>query len=55
MHARTKHIDIQYHFIQERTLLGEILISYISTLTEEADCLTKLLLCSEFVVFKICS
>ena len=40
-HARTKHIDIQYHFIRENIEAGEIELRYISTEDMVADVLTK--------------
>lgn len=40
-HARTKHIEIDHHFVRERVLEGEICLSYISTHDQPADLLTK--------------
>jgi len=40
-HARTKHIDIQYHFVREKTQNGLINLKYISTKEQLADGLTK--------------
>lgn len=40
-HARTKHIEIQHHFIRERILDGEIDVQYIPTGNQTADILTK--------------
>ena len=40
-HARSKHIEIQYHFIRERVLGGEIQLKYIQTSAQPADALTK--------------
>ena len=40
-HARTKHIEIHYHFIRERVLGGEIRLHYIHTNLQPADALTK--------------
>ena len=42
-HARTKHIDIQYHFVRENTQNGLINLKYISTNQQLADGLTKAL------------
>jgi hypothetical protein len=41
LHAHTKHIEIQYHFIRERTQIGEVSICYIPTVEQQADILTK--------------
>lgn len=40
-HKRTKHIDIQYHFIREKFENDDIDISYISTDNQIADIMTK--------------
>ena len=51
-HKRTKHIDIQYHFIREKFEHGEIDISYISTDLQLADILTKALPRDKFERFR---
>ena len=40
-HARTKHIDIQYHFIREYIEKGTITLEYCETAKMLADALTK--------------
>lgn len=42
-HARSKHIEIQHHFVRERILEGEVTVDYISTNEQPADILTKAL------------
>ena len=42
-HAKTKHINIQYHFIQEHVTNNTIQLSHISTKEQLADMLTKAL------------
>ena len=42
-HKRTKHIDIQYHFIREKFESREIDISYIATTQQLVDIMTKAL------------
>ena len=42
-HSRTKHIDIQYHFIREKLEMEEICLSYCPTEHMIADVLTKAL------------
>jgi hypothetical protein len=41
LHARTKHIEIEHHFIREKAIAGDIAISYIRTAKQLADVLTK--------------
>ena len=40
-HAKTKHIDIQYHFVREKIQEGTISLNYIPTKEQLADILTK--------------
>ena len=40
-HSRTKHIDIQYHFVRESIQDGKILLKYLPTDMQVADGLTK--------------
>ncbi len=40
-HARTKHINIRFHFIREQVLKNFIKIKYLPTADMVADCLTK--------------
>ena len=42
-HARTKHIDIQHHYVRDEVLQGRIKLSYIPTEDMLADGLTKAL------------
>ena len=42
-HARSKHIDVQYHYLRELKEAGVIDVEYIPTEEMAADCLTKLL------------
>ena len=41
LHARVKHMDIKYHFLQENTHAGNIVLQHISTKDNIADILTK--------------
>ena len=40
-HARTKHIDIQHHFVREHVINGTVVFQFISTDDMAADVLTK--------------
>jgi hypothetical protein len=42
-HAKTKHIDIQYHFVREHITNNTIQLSHINTKEQLADILTKVL------------
>ena len=42
-HARTKHIDIQHHFVREKINEGAVQLEYIKTEGQVADGLTKAL------------
>jgi hypothetical protein len=42
-HARTKHIEVHYHFIREKVLASEIDLIYVSTEHQVADIFTKVL------------
>lgn len=40
-HSRTKHIDVQYHYVREVVEDGLVKISYMPTAEMAADILTK--------------
>ncbi|XP_074300473.1 uncharacterized protein LOC141631744 [Silene latifolia] len=48
-HKRTKHIEIDCHFVRDEILRGTILPSYINTTSQLADILTKALGRSQFL------
>ncbi|KAE9264835.1 hypothetical protein PR003_g32655, partial [Phytophthora rubi] len=41
--ARTKHIDIRYHFIREKVVSNEVELEYVDTKNQLADFMTKCL------------
>jgi hypothetical protein len=47
-HARTKHIEVDYHFIREKVLNKDISHGFISTCGQPADIFTKGLTSSRF-------
>jgi hypothetical protein len=51
-HARTKHIEVDYHFIREKVLNKDITISFISTSDQIADVFTKGLSSARFLFLK---
>ncbi len=51
--SRTKHIDIQYHFVRDSLSKGMFLIDYCSTKEMAADLLTKPLQCVLIEKFNI--
>ncbi|KAK2969475.1 hypothetical protein RJ640_022189 [Escallonia rubra] len=40
-HARTKHIEIDFHFVRENVASGDIVVRYVSTSDQLADIFTK--------------
>ena len=51
-HTHTKHIEVAFHFIQEKVVNRDVKIIYISTLNEVADIFTKCLTSSWFQFLK---
>ncbi|KAM0065667.1 putative RNA-directed DNA polymerase [Helianthus debilis subsp. tardiflorus] len=50
-HARTKHVEVHYHFIREKVLLGEINFEYVNTHDQTADMFTKALTKEKMIKF----
>ncbi|XP_019183636.1 PREDICTED: uncharacterized protein LOC109178458 [Ipomoea nil] len=40
-HARTKHVEIDYHFVRDKVASGDFLVNFISTKDQLADVFTK--------------
>ena len=40
-HARTKHIEVDYHFVREKVLRKDLLVKFISSNDQLADIFTK--------------
>jgi hypothetical protein len=40
-HAKTKHIEVDYHFVREKVLNRDILLKFISSHDQVADLFTK--------------
>jgi hypothetical protein len=52
-HARTKHIEVDYHFVHEKVLNRDIIIKFISTQDQVADIFTKGLPSARFLALKV--
>ena len=51
-HARTKHIDIQHHYVREQVTAGNVALEYVPTERQVADGLTKALCKDKFDRFR---
>ena len=51
-HARTKHIEVHYHYVREKVLLGLIDLVYVSTEDQVADIFMKALGAEKLRKFK---
>ena len=51
-HARTKHIEVHYHYVRERLHAGEITLTYCPTQDNIADLFTKALPREKFEAFR---
>jgi len=51
-HARTKHIEVDYHFVREKVLNQDISLAFISTDDQIADVFTKGLSTARFLFLK---
>lgn len=43
LHEKTKHVEIDQHFVRDKVQSGEIVPAYVSTSEQLADILTKIL------------
>ena len=50
--ARTKHIDVRYHFIRELVRSKTIRVQYVTSAQQHADILTKPLTGESFVLHR---
>jgi hypothetical protein len=42
-HARTKYIEVDYHFVREKVIRRDVVVKFISTSNQLTDILTKYL------------
>ncbi|KAK2985722.1 hypothetical protein RJ640_023689 [Escallonia rubra] len=40
-HARTKHVELDYHFVREQVKLGKLVVRFISSVDQLVDIMTK--------------
>ncbi|KAK9157462.1 hypothetical protein Scep_004036 [Stephania cephalantha] len=52
-HSRTKHIEIDIHFVRDKVLQGDLSVQYVPTHDQIADCFTKALSTSRFHELRI--
>ena len=52
LHTRTKHIEVDYHFVRERVSQGLLEVQLVSTLDQVADGFTKPLVVKQLELFK---
>jgi len=51
-HARTKHLEIDYHFIREKVSAGHLQRQYLPTTQQIEDVFTKALAKDSFATFR---
>jgi hypothetical protein len=51
-HQRTKHVEIDLHFVRDRVAMGEVRVLHVPTTSQFADIFTKGLPSSTFTEFR---
>ena len=51
-HARTKYIEVDFHFVRERVLRKDLAVKFVSTLDQLADIFTKSLSPNRFLALR---
>jgi hypothetical protein len=51
-HQRTKHVEIDLHFVRDRVAIGEVRVLHVPTTSQFADIFTKGLPSSTFTDFR---
>ena len=51
-HARTKHVEVDFHFVRERVASGQLCVQFISTADQIADVFTKPLSSQRFLFLR---
>lgn len=52
LHARTKHVEIDYYFARERVMNGALRICHVSSENQLADPLTKVIPTQKFLTYR---
>lgn len=52
LHARTKHVEIDLHFVRDKVLDSSLVLQHVSSFDQVADCLTKPLTSAHFASLK---
>ena len=52
LHARTKHVEINYHFVTERVLQCSLFVQFTPSDDQLADCMTKPLSTQRFITLR---
>ncbi|KAK9912116.1 hypothetical protein M0R45_035990 [Rubus argutus] len=47
-HTRTRHVEVDYHYVREKVVCGELVVSYLCTTDQLADLFTKGLAAARF-------
>ncbi|XP_019171113.1 PREDICTED: uncharacterized protein LOC109166680 [Ipomoea nil] len=51
-HARTKHVEVDYHFVRDKVSVGELQVHFVSTKDQLADIFTKPLPAAQFATLR---
>ncbi|XP_019198888.1 PREDICTED: uncharacterized protein LOC109192641 [Ipomoea nil] len=51
-HARTKHVEVDYHFVRDKVTSGEYKVTFVSTKDQVADIFTKPLPAARFAILR---
>jgi hypothetical protein len=51
-HQRTKHVEIDLHFVRDRVAIGDVRVLHVPTTSQFADIFTKVLPFSTFTEFR---
>ena len=52
LHTRTKHVELDLHFVREKVLWKKVLVQHVPSIDQTADVLTKLISSSKFPLLR---